>query len=66
MSCIWYAIACCKGKECENCKAYRDISTEQGREMELMHRKETIEAIKPVQDKWMGWLKRIKKEGYRK
>lgn len=34
--------------------------------MELMHRKETIEAIKPVQDKWMGWLKRIKKEGYRK
>ena len=66
MSCIWHVIACCKGKECESCKPYRDISTELGREMELMHRKETIEAIKPVQDKWMGWLKRIKKEGYRK
>lgn len=63
--CVWREMACCLGQGCEGCKAYRGSGTEKGRDMSMRHRKETVEAIKPVQDKWMGWLERIKKRGYK-
>lgn len=64
--CVWREMACCLGPDCEGCKAYKGSGTAKGREMSAMHRKETIAAIKPIQDKWMRWLERCKKEGYRK